>query len=292
MVAHDAGAARLLQSWITPLGPQLRFCLDGPALSLFEAERGPMQKLNLQESLQGCHLLISGSGWSSTLEYDSRCLAAALGIPSIAVLDHWVNYLQRFQRRGETVLPDGLWVADSEAAALAHRLLPGIPITQLPNHWLEMLQHGVQRERQQLGRTGAMTPAKNLLYLLEPLRDHSSGLPNGEEFIALDYWITKLPDLIASGLVAEREQLQLRLRPHPSETPGKYNTWITQQRDHWPVMLDHSLAQADLTFGCETQALVAAIVCDLPAFSTLPPSAPPCRLPHSQLQHLWQRITP
>ena len=292
MVAHDAGAARLLQSWMAPLGPQLCFCLEGPALSLFEAERGTLDRINLQEGLQDCQLLISGSGWSSTMEHDSRCLAAALGIPSIAVLDHWVNYLPRFQRRGETMLPDGLWVADAEAAALARRILPGIPITQLPNRWLEMLKSSVQRERQHLGRTGGITPAKNLLYLLEPLRDQNSGLPNGEEFAALDYWISKLPGLIASGLVAEREQLQLRLRPHPSEAPGKYNTWIKQQPDQWPVILDknhgldQSLAEADLTFGCETQALVAAMACDLKAFSTLPPSAPPCRLPHKQLQNL------
>lgn len=292
MVAHDAGSSRLIQSWISRLGPQLRFCVAGPALSLFESEHGALPKSNLHECLKGCQLVISGTGWMSSLEHDGRMLAKSLRIPCIAVLDHWVNYMPRFQRRGETIYPDALWVADEEAASLAEKIFDNIPIIQLPNHWLEELKISVSKERGKIGHRKTVKPAKNLLYLLEPIRDHESGIENNKEFLALDFWLKKLPELIASGVVAQRSQLNIKLRQHPSEPSGKYNTWISHWCDMWPVTLDKnvslakSIATADIVFGCETQALVAAMACDIPAFSTIPPSEPPCRLPHIQLQKL------
>ena len=52
-----------------------------------------------------------------------------------------------------------------------------------------------------------------------------------------------------------------------------------QMHGLWSWILTHryleSLADADLAFGCETQALVAAIACDITAISTLPPTEPP-----------------
>ena len=39
VVAHDAGAARLLLSWLEPLDKQLRFYLEGPALEMLHKER-------------------------------------------------------------------------------------------------------------------------------------------------------------------------------------------------------------------------------------------------------------
>ena len=89
-------------------------------------------------------MLISGTGWQSDLEHRARLLAHQLGIPSIAVLDHWSNYCERFRREGVEVLPDALWVADEEAAALATAAFPNVPVVQLPNHWLESLSSAVQ----------------------------------------------------------------------------------------------------------------------------------------------------
>ena len=41
---------------------------------------------------------------------------------SIAVIDHWVNYAQRFKRNNSE--PQGIWVADEEAAILARQQFP------------------------------------------------------------------------------------------------------------------------------------------------------------------------
>jgi len=293
-VAHDAGAARLLFSWLKPLHKQLRFYVAGPAREILEQERPhSANETSLEACLNNCRLLLSGTGWTSDLEHRARSIAAEYNMNSIAVLDHWVNYRERFQRQNITVLPHTLWVSDTEALVLAQKQFPTLMVQQLPNHWLNNLAEKVTISRQNLAPKTPAKPGKNLLYFLEPLRDHETGNPTGKEFEALDYWLAQLPKLMATEeLDSERTKLQLRLRPHPSEPRGKYMDWIRRNAQSWPLQLDShkdlavSIANADLTFGCETQALVAAMACGVPGFSTLPPSAPRCRLPHRQLQHL------
>ena len=292
LCAHDAGAANLLAAWLAPHLRKLRPCLDGPASSLFTSRLGPQVQHSLESSVSGASLLISGTGWGSDLEHNARCLARRRGIPSVAVLDHWVNYRARFIRGGEEVLPDQLWVADAEAQALAMAAFPRLPVLQLPNHWLAELTQAVASMRPQL----PLHPARRLLYLLEPIRVPWPGGQWAEdpgELQGLRYWLQQLPKLALEGWIAHPEQLEaLVLRPHPSEPLGKYDALIAESERTWPIRLDSSpslasaLAWADATFGCETQALVAALACGLPAFSTVPPWAPPCCLPQAALHHL------
>ena len=302
--AHDAGAASHMAAWLAPLLPQLRLCLAGPAEPLFRArlESATGSFHNLEAAIAGAQVLISGTGWASDLEHQARQLARQRGIPSVAVLDHWLNYRERFQREGEEVLPDALWVADAEATALAKAAFPNLPVLQLPNHWLEGLCSAVHAIRSSAaGHRQPRRPARRLLYLLEPIRvpwpaaacqspDNTSA---AGEVQGLRYWLQQLPHLIDQGWVAPPDELEaLALRPHPSEPAGKYDALIADVAATWPIQLDpapglaEALAWADATFGCETQALVAAMACDLPAFSTVPPWAPPCRLPQASLHHL------
>ena len=298
--AHDAGAASHLAAWLSPLHPQLRLCLAGPAEALFEARLGMSSGSfhSLEEALAGAQVLISGTGWQTDLEHRARLLAHQRGIPSVAVLDHWVNYRERFQRDGRFLLPDALWVADEMAASLAKALFPNVPVLQLPNHWLEGLCRTVQALRTSAtGHLQPRRPARRLLYLLEPIRAPwhlgPAGASVAGEIQGLRYWLQQLPSLIQQGWVAPLHELEsLALRPHPSEPVGKYDDLIADAAAHWPIQLDRAstlaeaLAWADAAFGCETQALVAAMACDLLAFSTVPPWAPPCRLPQDTLHHL------
>ena len=296
--AHDSGAANHMAAWLAPLQPQLRLCLAGPAKKLFNARLEPAINPNqtLEQALDGAHVLISGTGWASDLEHRARRLARQRGIPSVAVLDHWLNFRERFQRNGEEVLSDALWVADAEAAALATTEFPNVTVLQLPNHWLEGLCSTVQALRSKTDPQ-PRRPARRLLYLLEPIRvpwSQSPGIRSeAGEVQGLRYWMQQLPRLIDQGWVAPQRELEaLALRPHPSEPVGKYDALIAEAAASWPIEHDRAsglaeaLAWADAAFGCETQALVAAMACNLPAFSTVPPWAPPCRLPQATLHHL------
>ena len=289
-----------MAAWLAPLKHQLRLFLAGPSNSLFRARLGDSTDFfpTLEETLAGAQVLISGTGWQSDLEHRARLLAHQLGIPSIAVLDHWSNYCERFRREGVEVLPDALWVADEEAAALATAAFPNVPVVQLPNHWLESLSSAVQDFRSSNeGIPQPRRPASRLLYLLEPIRaawsQSSKNALEAGEFQSLRYWLQQLPRLSDEGWVVPFSELEaLVLRPHPSEPIDKYDSFIAEASSYWPIKLDsslglaESLAWADAAFGCETQALVAAMECNIPAFSTLPPWAPSCRLPQKSLHHL------
>ena len=294
VVAHDAGAARHLLSWLAPLEGQLRFCLAGPAAKIFKEKRARYHNfIDLEECLSGSQLLLSGTGWASDLEHEARKLARQKNIKSIATIDHWVNYSDRFERNGELILPDEIWVADKEAHRIASHEMNDIPILQLSNQWLEEVKNEVMMFRRGSIQKTPTLPGKSLLYLIEPQRDQQTGIPNGEEFSALTFWINNLRHLGSLGYIDScTSNLKIKLRQHPSEPIGKYDEWIKCHEQAWAVTLDsnfslgQSLASTDFAFGYETQALIAAIECGIPAMSCTPPNWPACRLPHKQLLHI------
>ena len=284
LVAHDAGAANHLLAWYDAglLGPadQVRPCLAGPALALWGG-RGPV--LGLEQALDGARAVLSGTGWASALEHEARRAARARGLPSVAVLDHWTNYPQRFERGGERggerVLPDALWVSDAHARALAEASFPGVPVAELPNLYL-------QRQAAAIGAPAARpagAPAR-VLYVLEPLRDNWGPLPQPGELLALDFFAEHLALLGLQGAA-------LRLRPHPSDPPGKYDAWLARHAALGAALdgsasLAEALAWADTVAGCQTYAMVVALAAGRRVVSSVPPWAPPCVLPHPGILHL------
>ena len=53
----------------------------------------------------------------------ARDLAKQKGISTIGVIDHWVNYKERFVLNGVELLSDEIWVTDDEALILAKKYL-------------------------------------------------------------------------------------------------------------------------------------------------------------------------
>jgi hypothetical protein len=268
------------------LGPAhlVRPCLAGPALALWGG-RGPV--LALEQALDGACAVLSGTGWASSLEHEARRAARARGLPSVAVLDHWTNYPQRFEREcerdgkhvSEGVLPDALWVSDAHARALAEASFPGVPVAELPNLYLQ----------QQAARIGpppaaiAGAPAR-VLYVLEPLRGSWGALPQPGELLALDFFAEHLALLGLQGAA-------VRLRPHPSDPPGKYDAWLARHAALGATLDDSAsladaLAWADTVAGCQTYAMVVALAAGRRVVSSVPPWAPPCVLPHPAIVHL------
>lgn len=273
VVCHDAGAANLILPWLERWSGEVRPVMQGPARALWE-KRYPGRELfdDLQHALEGSKALLTGTGWASSLEHDARVAAARLGLPSAAVLDHWVNYQPRFERDGLWQLPDEIWVTDDEAAALARRTFPTTPVKLKANLYVE----------EQLARIAPPPGLNRVLYVLEPVRN-DWGRSVAGEFQALDYAIDRLPFL---GL---GEAPLLVLRPHPSETEEKYGNYI---KNHSFVSFDRSidlaaaLSGADIVIGVESFALTIALQAGRPTFSSLPPWAPEIRLPHRRIRQI------
>ncbi|MBN8811831.1 MULTISPECIES: hypothetical protein [unclassified Sphingomonas] len=273
IVAHDAGAANHIFSWIGGEGGTYRVLVEGVAARLWVQRFGTAPaEMMLDAVLRDVDFVVTGTGWASDLEHAARKQARALGLRTAAVVDHWVNYRERFVRDGEEVLPDEIWVTDEYALAEARRRLDGVPIVLKPNWYLA----------EQVAAAGPPAVQGDLLFVAEPARD-DWGRGNAGEFQTLDFlWAHRDVAGINAGVA-------MRIRPHPSDPPGKYDAWIAA---HPGSRLDHSrdmgeaLRSALWVAGLQSYALVIALASGRPAICALPPWAPPNRLPHTGLLKL------
>ena len=103
VVCHDAGAANIVIAGLLATGrSDWRAYMRGPAETLWKVaypEIAPRERL--ESTLQGAGLVVTGTGWASDIEHQARRLARSRGVRSVAVIDHWVNYAERFVRSGE-----------------------------------------------------------------------------------------------------------------------------------------------------------------------------------------------
>jgi hypothetical protein len=278
VVCHDAGAANIVISALLKTGRyDWRAYMYGPAAKLWK-EAFPEDHLceTLDKAILGAGLVITGTGWETDIEHNARKLAQFHRVKSITVIDHWVNYKERFVRDGEVVLPDEFWVTDEYALEIVLSTFPGMSVLQIPNYYIEKQLRDIAQVK---------SPKRpELLYVLEPLRtDWERGVPG--EFQALDYFISCLPEL---GLPVDAV---VRLRPHPSEPNGKYCHWINKNSSvnielDTSICIAESLGRATWVAGCQSFALVLALKAERTVYCTLPPWAPSCQLPHSGLIQL------
>jgi hypothetical protein len=287
VVCHDAGATNLILHWLDPQVMPVRAVMQGPAEHLWRSRFGDAGRVaTVSQALDGAAMLLSGTGWASALEHVARVQAAARGMRSVAVVDHWVNYAARFERQGVRQLPDELWVADADALALAHRTFPALPVQLKPNHYL-------QAQVAEIGPGPDPARDHTVLVVLEPTRnDWGRGEPG--EFQALNHLLDQADTVGLDGGQGRGRSMpmRLRLRPHPSDPAGKYDAWIAQQGQHHDVKLDDAptlaaaLSRVAWVAGCESMAMVVALAAGRRVICMLPPWAPACRLPQAGLRHL------
>ena len=277
VVCHDAGAANIIISWMAAK-PQAgwRAVMRGPAYRIWTEQTSPgVQFGTIEEALDGASMLLSGTGWASELEHEARNLARQRGIRSIAVIDHWVNYSERFERNGSVVLPDKIYVTDEHALENARRCFPDLKIEKKPNLYLESLVQQID----------PVSPGCNVvLYLLEPILSDWKGT-SSFEFEVLDYFVSMRTKL---GIHPEAS---IRLRAHPSEPEGKYLIWI-KANPNLNLEMDESgslamaISRCAWVVGAETQAMVVALESGRKVVSSLPPWLHRCRLPQEKIIHL------
>lgn len=285
IVANDSGAAELILAWFKSgmlSFDTCSFCLEGPAAKLFQLQQPNLKFLSLEDALIGARVLLSGTGWSSSLEHNARVVAKKNGIKTIAVIDHWVNYRERFVRNHIEVLPDIIWVSDEYAYLEAKRCFPNVEIVKQKNDYLksqidEILTYKIVREE---GVT-------NVLYVLEPIRDSWAGSEIAGEFQGLDFFIISIPNLDLLG------ELTIILKPHPSDPLDKYDRWVSSIGMsniyvEKKKSLANLLAWSDVVVGCETYAMVVALATNKRVISSLPSYAHNCRLPHDNIERLNQ----
>ncbi len=280
VVCHDAGAASVILAEMQAC-TEINFLpvMKGPSINLWQTQGNDIvDLLSLEDALSRAGSVLTGTSWASDIEHEARQRARQLGLHSVAVIDHWVNYASRFTRNGDIVPPDEFWVTDGYAYEIASAIFPETPVREIKNRYL-------QNELEKISTYGPILNANRVLYVLEPLRFTWPGCTQSGEFEALDYFVENL------GKLMNPRTAQVKLRPHPSDATGKYDAWL-QAHAHLDISMDKScslaqaISEAVWVAGCESMALVVALAAGRKTIGTLPPEAPLCRLPQSGLIHL------
>jgi hypothetical protein len=287
VVAHDAGGAEVLSSYIRQQGLACLYVLEGPARGIFERKLGRLETIPLGDAVRRSASLLCGTSWQSDLEFNAIQLARAQGKTSATFLEHWVNYQERFTRAGTTILPDEIWTGDAFAHALASRLFSGIPIRLVENPYFEDI-------RQELAGMSLSQPhesqALSVLYVCEPLREHGR-LQCGNErqwgYVEEEAVAHFLQNVGTLGEPVDR----IVIRPHPSESVDKYD-WARSRFD-LPIVTSTSsrtlleeIVDCDVVVGCQSMAMVVGLLAGKRVVSCIPPGGAACVLPFPEIEHL------
>lgn len=284
IVSYDAGGAEILSSYVKHTPGNYLFVLDGPAKTIFEKKLGTLDRQNLEECIAMSDAVLTGTGWSSNLEYDAISFARKAGKNTISFLDHWVNYEERFIRNGVAVYPNEIWVGDEPAKELAEQIFPMARITLVPNpYWIDI--------RSELSRfTAKEKETASILLVSEPIREHAA-----KEFGNERYWGYTEEDAIQyffAHLHLFKDIDLVTVRPHPSEEITKYG-WVKETYGHiLPIeitkgkSLVEQIAKHSIIAGCESMALAVGILAGKRVISYIPPGGRECRLPFSEIEHL------
>ncbi len=283
LVAHDAGGAEMLASYVVQHKLNCRFVLEGPALKVFQRKVGAFAVCDLQQGLVEATWCLCGTGWQSDIEWQAIRQAQAKGMHVVAFIDHWVNYPQRFIRHGIQHLPDEIWVGDDYGEAIARQHFPATVLKVVDNPYLKE----VQQEIEALDKTIRARSHKEgqVVFISENLSGHAL-LQYGDanyfgytEFDALELLLNNL------SYVAENIK-ELLIRPHPADPLGKYDAFVARYPDLIKISQGTSLLadiiSADVVTGCESMALVIAVMADKKVFSCITIDRP-CRLPHKEI---------
>ena len=289
IVSHDAGGAEILSSWLSRAQRPASVVAVGPAESIFRRKCPQAEFLSLDEALAKSTWVLCGTGWQSSFERQAIARGRALGKKTVAFLDHWVNYRERFDEGGRIVLPDEIWVGDTDAERIASALFDQTPVLLQPNPYIEDLLAEIVGI--QTGDPGEV--ANRVLYVCEPVADHALAQYGNErhwgytEHDALRFFLTNVA-LLGQTVDA------ITIRPHPSEQANKYQ-WadglipLRVEFGGRKTLFEETLT-SDIVVGCESMAMVVGLLAGKRVISAIPPGGRPCQLPHREIEHMQQLV--
>lgn len=293
VVSHDAGGAEVVSAWVKKNSfHQYAYYLLGPAQSIFSRKLTGIKILDRNElDLSRFDLVLTGTSWSSELERRMILQAKENRVKSAAYLDHWINYRERFGYPAENWLehlPDEIWCGDEYAMRISSDC--GIPAQKL--RFVEN-QYFLQIKEEAEAYFHEVIP-ESILYICEPVSEHMEKEHGDEfylgynEFTAMDFFLNTL-------LSSAKRYHPITIRLHPSEMKGKYDRIVTffesdlQIGISNDVHLYEDVQRAETVVGCESMALVVALLLNKKVFTVIPPQGVPCRLPHAEIQSFYQQ---
>lgn len=310
MLAHDPGGANAVAAVAAELqrrglavllyghGPALKryplLGLQGLPLPGFARESGidGMTKLLRREAPE---MVISGTSGDDFHERFLWRAAQRLAIPSVALLDQWINFGLRFS-------PYGLAGRDEYLAGPEHPYQPDYVVAMDDEARRELIRDGIAGERVFVGgqpyfdilasrrasysppmvarlrsRLGIAEGEKVVAYVSESIRQDYPVAPGQQPYWGYDE-ISIFRELVSGLLPLLQDGIRIRLiiKQHPLERDNGYiNLAPLLESNHSGLKIDtvqemdpHDLIMAsDLVCGMSSMLLLEALIMDKPALS-------------------------
>jgi len=290
VVSHDAGGAEILSSYLLQNPHQCCFVLEGPSIAIFKRKLGICQASSLVHAIQISDWVLCGTSWQSNLEKQAILEARNAGKKVVAFLDHWVNYRERFEFNGINIMPDEIWVGDEYGQRLANQVFPTIPIILVDNPYLKEILKELNVIKKKLKNSNHVS----ILYLCEPIREHALTSYGDERYFgyseeeALLFFLKHIPAIT-------KHPVEIVIRTHPSECIDKYE-WIEKIynnlyiNDNGDCSLIENIASADVVVGCNTMAMIVALLAGKRVVSSIPVAGISCSLPYPEIEYLRELV--
>ena len=88
-------------------------------MNIFEKKGIKNSRHDLFDAINESNYVITSTSWQSNLEKEAIIISKKLGKYVISLIDHWVNYKERFILNGTLNLPNEIWVTDEYAFKIA-----------------------------------------------------------------------------------------------------------------------------------------------------------------------------
>lgn len=275
VVSHDAGCSELLcalmshhldhVTWHIFAHPQSSMAIICERNDLAFT---PIGDAILQLQALKPDALLFGTGWQERVERPYVAYCKQHAIPTVAFLDHWSSYRERFG------YPDKNWedncgnftvVHDKLALKTAIELKLPNPIA-LPNFYLQKLLIESKNK--------ILSPPHTLLFLSEPTDIVAKKIYGDENYWGFTQY-TVLEDILKNFSGFECTDLIIRL--HPSETSPKYKEFVNMY-PHIKIQINNAntfdltsqILNAKAILGFNSMALYTAALMGKPVLSYLP----------------------
>ncbi len=258
--SFDAGGSELIASlqeskkdkytfynFSEPSAPFLKILKDDN----ITIESSPKKIISKLQEIQP-DLIMTGTGWQSETYNIFLQYGKEHDIPTVSLIDHWTPYKKRFTRQ----LPDYLATFDEKSTALA--LEEGFEhVVQLKNYHLLHLQKRFEKIN---------TPQSNqLLFLTEPTAEVAK-----KRFNESRYWgFDELDVFEEVKNFATKQELQLLIRLHPSDTKTRYQKLDPNAHFSSNTLLE-DIAASEVIIGIDTVALYYAYLFGKKAIALMP----------------------
>lgn len=282
LVSHNAGGAALLAAWAAHhLDRQFDCLLSGPAVGIF-CQRLPYAHLIASNAVAPVRydcVITSTSAAETAWETVWIVKARAQNIKTISLLDHWTNYISRFQLQHNLQFPDEIWVSDDYAQALAlqcrQERADYPPIVKVANFYLVDQAEFIKANH------APDCGVECILFVSEP------------SFNPLYTAVEALTGFLNYLLVNIKMPLIVRLRMHPRENSADYAAACAAFAGRLNIefstnsRLEDDLCWATWVVGCQTMAMVVAMAAGLKVNSCLPACVATSALPHREIERLF-----